>query len=551
MHDSRRRDPPLRRRRHWCCSFTIPPLSPDNPALSNPHASSSCSKKTDASYSSPQTHQHQKPTPLARRILSPGRVSPISDPPVPAPSIPQKQTLPKSPLPPAAVDSEIVTEDEGNFGDFDVRLNLKGKNGGSLILELGSEVLAANSVVFADLVADYRKNSSGLCRIEVPGVENLNVFRETIELMFEEDISKKLLKVGAFRAIDILEMCAVGKSLHTMDRKQTKVTAERLGLFCHGSFCIEVAAGIKFRRCISSCLIYLEAVPWAEEEDDKLRELFNKINIDDAKTTDILDRLFSLNSIDSQPTLTKQLIQSVTSSSDANARNKLKSLVKGLLCKSSIYDKSNPDLNKEDVFAVCHSCLGSLGSLLEEASSTDTNQKIAKKEKDKPLLERISTQVDNLNWLLDILLDHQMAEDFVDLWANQELLLEMHENASPMVRYELSRVSGTLFIAMGTRRLHCPSETRLGLLRSWLRPMLSDFGWLQRCKKGLDMKALEEAMGQALLTLPLKEQCSLFMDWFNYFSKNGNECPNLSKAFQIWWRRSFLRGSETFGIESR
>ncbi|KAL3626850.1 hypothetical protein CASFOL_029255 [Castilleja foliolosa] len=525
MHDSshfksqRRRDPPLRHRRNWCCSFTIPPLSPDNSALSNPHASSSCSKKTEvpSSYSSPQTHQHQKPTPLARRILSPGRISPISDPPAPAQSIPQKQALSKSPLPPSAVDSGIFAENEGNFGGFDVRLTLKGNNGGSLILELGSEVLTTNSVVFADLVADYRKNSSSLCRIEVPDVENLNVFRETFELMFEEDISKKLLKIGVFRAIDILE----------------------------------VAAGIKFRRCISSCLKYLEAVPWAEEEEDKLREMFSKININDAKTTDILDRLFSLKPVDSQPTLTKQLIRSITSSSDANARNELKSLVKGLLSKSSIYEKNNPDLNKEDVFAVCHSCLGSLSRLLEEAFSADTNQKNSKKEKDKPLLERISTQVDNLNWLLDILLDHQMAEDFVYLWANQELLLEMHVNMSPMVRYELSRISATLFIAMGTRRLHCPTETRLGLLRSWLRPMLSDFGWLQRCKKGLDMKALEEAMGQALLTLPLKDQNLLFMDWFNCFSRNGNECPNLSKAFQIWWRRSFLKGSKTFGIDSR
>lgn len=73
-------------------------------------------------------------------------------------------------------------------------------------MELGSDVLAANSPVFADLIADYRKNLSGLCRIEVPDVDNLNLFRETIELMFEDDIQKKLLKIGVFRAIDILEV---------------------------------------------------------------------------------------------------------------------------------------------------------------------------------------------------------------------------------------------------------------------------------------------------------------------------------------------------------
>lgn len=203
------------------------------------------------------------------------------------------------------------------------------------------------------------------------------------------------------------------------------------------------------------------------------------------------------------------------------------------------------------MYTVCESCLKSLTRLLEETSGADTSQKSTKREKEKPLLERISKQVDNINWLLDILLDHQMAEEFVHLWANQEELLKLHEIASPMVKYELSRVSAVLFIAIGTRRFHCPPESRLRLLQAWFRPMLSDFGWLQRSKKGLDMKALEEAMGQALLTLPLKEQYSLFMEWFRCFSKHGTECPNLSKAFQIWWRRSFLRGSETLAIESR
>ncbi|CAI9753070.1 unnamed protein product [Fraxinus pennsylvanica] len=470
--------------------------------------------------STPSSPQARKLT-LARRILSPGRVSPISDKPHSETSLKKTQTTPNSPklpLPSGSRSPVIDAKDDRHSRIFDVRLNLKGKNGGSLILELSSEVLIENSVVFGDLFTDYRKNLSGLCRIEVADVENLNVFRETIELMLDEDIEKKLLKIGVFRAIDILE----------------------------------VSEGIKFGRGVSSCLKYLEAVPWTEEEEEKLRILFSKIKLDDGTTTDILARLCSLDSVDSQQTLAKQLVWSITTCVNANARSELKSLVKGLLCKSSVYEKDFPDLNKEDIFAVCESCLSSLVSLFEEeASGTDPSEKSTKSERDKPLLERISKQVDNINWLVDILLDQQMAEEFVDMWAAQVKLLKIHENASPMIRYELSRVSAMLFIAMGTRKLHCQSETRLGILRVWFRPMLSDFGWLQRCRKGLDIKALEEAMGQALLTLPLSEQYTLFMDWFQCFSKNGTECPNLSKAFQIWWRRSFLRNSETFSLESR
>ncbi|KAK3022119.1 hypothetical protein RJ639_046309 [Escallonia herrerae] len=313
----------------------------------------------------------------------------------------------------------------------------------------------------------------------------------------------------------------------------------------------KVSAGILFTKGVLSCLNYLEAVPWSEEEEEKLRSLFIKVKFDDDTARDILARIYSQNSPDSQQRLARELVWSITTSIDANARNELKSLVKSLLCKSSVYEKDYPDLNKEDIYVVCQSCLDALVSLFEEAICSDTSGKLAKKETGKSLIERISKQVDNINWLLEILIDRQMAEEFVEMWADQEELLRVHETTSPMVRYELSRVSAMLFTAIGTRKLHCRSQARLKVIQAWFGPMLLDFGWLQRCRKGLDMRALEEAMGHALLTLPLQQQYKLFMEWFHVFSKYSTECPNLSKAFQIWWRRSFLRGSETYAIESR
>ncbi|KZV54471.1 BTB/POZ domain-containing protein [Dorcoceras hygrometricum] len=510
-HNPHRRKPPSNRGRNWCCSFVTPPLSPEKSNFSRSHSSSSCSKKMTELPSSSKL-------PLSRWILSPGRVSPISDNPVNS-SLPQKPLTQYNSLkvPLRQTHSGTVSTDEVNSEAFDVRLNLKGKNGGSLILELGSEVLIANSPVFADLISDYRRNQSGLCRIEVPDVENLNVFRETIGLMFEDDIQKKLLNVGVFRAINILE----------------------------------VSAGIKFTRGVSSCLRYLEAVPWADEEEEKLRQLCAKLDIDDVEGKEISERITGVNCADTQQTMTKQLIWCTTTCTDTNARNELKSLVKGLLSESSIYKMNTPDVNKNHIFSICESCMGSLTILLEEALDPDVVQKSRKTEKYRPLLERISQQVDNLNWLLDILLEHQMAEEFMDLWTNQQEVLKMHQTVSPMIRYELSRVSAMLFIAMGSRKLHCRPEARLAFLNMWFRPMLSDFGWLQRCRKGLDMKALEEAMGQVLLTLPLKEQYSLFVEWLPSFSKNGTECPNLSKAFEIWWRRSFVKGSGASAIEHK
>lgn len=96
---------------------------------------------------------------------------------------------------------------------FDVRLNLRGKNGGGMVLEVKSGVLSANSDLFAGFIADYEKGISlssfegtKICRIEVPEVQNLGVFKETIELMFEDDITLRLTKIGVYRSIGILEV---------------------------------------------------------------------------------------------------------------------------------------------------------------------------------------------------------------------------------------------------------------------------------------------------------------------------------------------------------
>ncbi|KAE9601325.1 hypothetical protein Lal_00023913 [Lupinus albus] len=529
------RNKPKLRRRTWCCSFTIPPSSPDHHHHSiKSNKSETLFKGKATTLSVPNSPQSSKSGfPIVsridpRRILSPGRVSPIDDTTATLDSARSNSfrapTQFLRPSPPATIPAPESLGSQFKEG-FDVRLNLRGKKGGSMVLELSSSVLSANSEVFAGLIGDYRKGlgledeTNKMCRMEVPEVENLGVFKDTIELMFEDNdhnFTKRLKNIGVFRSIDILE----------------------------------VSAGIKFTKGVLACLKYLEAVPWTEEEEEKLRSLFTRFKFDDATTRDILGRLYLYDSVeDSLSNVARQLICSISACEDANARSELKSLMKGLLCKSSIYEKNNIDLNKEDLYSVCHSCLGSLVSLFEEASETILPERLTKKDTRKPLIERISRQVDNINWLLEIMLDGQLAGDFVGIWADKKQLIKMHDNASPMIRYELSRVSAMLFIAMGTRKLQCRLESRSGLLHTWFRPMLLDFGWLQRCRKGLDMKALEEAMGQTLLTLPLKQQNALFMEWFQYYSKHGTECPNLSKAFQIWGRRSFLRGSEA--IDSR
>ncbi|KAM3318137.1 hypothetical protein ACQJBY_035717 [Aegilops geniculata] len=519
----------------WCCSFTGVPPSPDHRTLSHAAAPPTAAGSAVSDGARKQPHQQLPPkspssfhgspsSKLAglidypRRILSPGRVSPI-DPdaqhppltPTPTPTD-QHHPQPHNPEPQQPAMAPFVAvreeeEEEGQGDGLDLRLCLRGRDAGSgCVMDLDSAVLCGSSAFFAAM-APEPSAAAGARRIEVDGVDNVAAFRDAVELMFQADAPRWLARAGVSRAIAVLE----------------------------------VASSIMFDKGIRSCLEYIEAVPWNENEEEKLKHLFARCTFDEALSKDVLARLQTQPSSSSED-LTGQLIQSVTSSTNNSARKDMQSLINGLLSKSSVYQKDLSGLNKRSLYQICCSCLNLLVELFKEDSEPKCGTDQALKVRhNKPMIERVSKQSENLSWLFEILVNNDMAENFVVLWAGQDDLIRMHEQASPMFRYELSRISAGVFVALGQGKVQCPSDLRSQLFRGWFTPMLTDFGWLQRCSKGLDARALEDSLGQALLTLPLREQQSLFEEWFQCFASRGAECPNLSRAFQVWWRRSFAR----------
>uniref|UniRef100_A0A0A9GCF4 At3g05675-like ankyrin-like domain-containing protein n=1 Tax=Arundo donax TaxID=35708 RepID=A0A0A9GCF4_ARUDO len=349
--------------------------------------------------------------------------------------------------------------------------------------------------------------------VAVEGKVDVETFREAVEMMLEDEdevaAMRRLARGGVARAIGLLE----------------------------------VSFSLMFDRGVNNCVKYLEAVPWNEAEEERIKSLLSQDSSYEAASRNLLARLQPQNPTSSAE-LVVELIGSMTKGTKNNARKELRTLVSSILSKTSIYIKSDKELDKRSIYCICHSCLKCLVGLFEESSDLVPADQAAISVGKGPL-ERIYKQIEDLNWLLQILIDKQMGEEFVDLWANEKTLRSMHGRASPMVRYELSRISATIFIAMGSGKLHCTGDKKFSIFQAWFRPMLVDFGWLRRYPKGLNMTTLEEGIGQALLTLPLRQQQVLFMEWFEAFSGQGRECPNLMKAFQVWWRRSFVRSLGT------
>lgn len=153
----------------------------------------------------------------------------------------------------------------------------------------------------------------------------------------------------------------------------------------------------------------------------------------------------------------------------------------------------------------------------------------------------IAREADNLQWLVDILIDRKMGDEFVKLWAEQKELSILHSKILTMYRHEISKITAQLCIAIGRGNLLVPKDVRYCLLSTWLESLYDDFGWMKRAGRSIDKKLVEEGLGQTILTLPLAQQQTILLNWFDRFLNKGDDYPNIQRAFEVWWRRSFVK----------
>lgn len=278
---------------------------------------------------------------------------------------------------------------------------------------------------------------------------------------------------------------------------------------------------------------YLEAAPWAEDEEEKVASLLSELRLEGVGAGEVLKRVSvevtngTEESSDNDELLLK-LLRVVLEGKDEKARREMKGLVSKMLRENS----SQNDLRKESLYSACDGCLRLLHSHFLQAAAGDLED-----------IEQIARQADNLHWILDILIDRQIAEDFLKTWASQSELSDVHSKIPAVHRYEVSRVTARLFVGIGKGQLLASKEVRCLLLQTWLVPFYDDFGWMRRASKGLDRHLIEDGLSNTILTLPLAWQQDILLAWFNRFLNSGEDCPNIQRGFEVWWRRAFWRRS--------
>ncbi|CAL9077355.1 unnamed protein product [Musa acuminata var. zebrina] len=420
----------------------------------------------------------------------------------------------------------------------DVHLTLSSMDGLTVSLNVHRHILVGHSRFFAAKLRDrWSKQQRSLPYIvEISDCDDVEIYVETLCLMYCKDLRRRLMREDVSKVLGILKVPPL----------------EFLFALFSATTASPVSAAIAFDAGVLSCLEYLEASPWAEDEEEKVASLLSQLHLESLGAVEVLKRVSievapsaadeANSGCDSQEVL-HRLLQVVLEGQDEKARREMKGLVSKLIRENSTTtngggpgngvgssEGQGGDLIEKSLYTASDRCLRSLRHHFARAAASDLTD-----------AAQIARQADNLHWILDILIDRQSADYFLLTWACQTELSELHPRVPAIHRYEVSRVTARLFIGVGKGQILVPKEARCLLLRTWMESFYEDFGWIRQRCNGLDRHLIEEGLANTVLTLPLATQQEVLLGWFHRFLNAGDDCPNIQKGFEMWWRRAFWR----------
>ncbi|XP_058069152.1 BTB/POZ domain-containing protein At3g50780-like [Magnolia sinica] len=389
------------------------------------------------------------------------------------------------------------------FGDpmtSDLKLVLYGKRGFCVQMNVHRHVIVECSSFFADKLSQQ----SPVSCLEIGECEDVEIYIETLGLMYCKDIKLRLIKQSVMHVLRILK----------------------------------IAESIGFDICTKLCLEYLEAVPWVDEDEEKVVSSIQRLRSNRNGVSPVLKRVIPDNSNPPNDTLA-HIMQLILKSNEDRGRREMKSLVSKLLQENNLTYDAASNICNENIYDSCRSCLDSMLVLFRQAAESRSTEKSM--DGKGSMARQVALEADNLLWLVEILYGQQAADEFVAMWTTQHELATLHSKLAIVDRHPVSCITARLLVGIGRGEVLPSKDTRKLLLETWLQPLISDYSWLQHGCRSFDGKMVEDGIGRTILTLPMEDQQSILLAWLGNFLKVGDNCPNLRRAFEVWWRRTFIR----------
>ncbi|GMH25652.1 hypothetical protein Nepgr_027495 [Nepenthes gracilis] len=312
---------------------------------------------------------------------------------------------------------------------------------------------------------------------------------------------------------------------------------------------LQVAAQLGCPQIVTSCVEYLEAVPWEEAEEEEILKTIPSMG---SLAKPILNRL---QPVDAAAVVRLFLLAvQFATSSPPPCLSDLKSSTQEQLEYMLTEDDDAPLLPahgeiKLEVRECVKRLLSRFNNLLESLVSPEPKKPVVKAEK----FELLQTYLSDLSWACQILGKLEIMRDLVIAWTEAsetivKIIKQESSNAEMLVvSLKVIEVAAKVLEAIGFGNVVLPPAKRLQMVAVWLpfvrvtRPLYDaalNGGGEDDALAGLESEvwqSLESAFVSMILALPSRCQADILTEWLG---NQHMQYPDLTEAFEVWCYRT-------------
>ncbi|KAK6126475.1 hypothetical protein DH2020_039780 [Rehmannia glutinosa] len=303
---------------------------------------------------------------------------------------------------------------------------------------------------------------------------------------------------------------------------------------------LRVAVELGCPQIVSTCVGYLEAVPWEESEEEEILKIIPRMG---SQAESVLARLQPVDAL----AVAKIFLSAIrfATSSPQSSMNDLKVSAQEQLEYMLTEDDDAPLVTADDeIKSEARQCVNRLLSrfvnLITDLSEADK-------------IESLQVYLNDLSWASQIVTKLELSSDFVYTWVESSVNIvkavesAFSESSLSGIQLKVLEITSKVLEAIGYATVVLPTLKRLHMVKIWLpfvRNVKSsvdcvasddDNNDLQLKSDGELWQSLESAFVSIILTLPSADQAEILTEWLE---NKQIRYPDLTEAFEVWCYRS-------------
>ncbi|KAL5715245.1 hypothetical protein ACHQM5_017090 [Ranunculus cassubicifolius] len=348
----------------------------------------------------------------------------------------------------------------------------------------------------------------------------------------EEQQLEKVLKIPAsIGSIDshltVLQLLYTDDFFGTIDSVSTALSV------------LPVALELLFEDCVKACVRFLEAVPWTEEEENRVLSIIPLLTEEESR--ELVARV-----LPSGTDLSEDMMYSLILSAIDNHPN--------MAFPKAFVAKLLKDFERDSARRVLDRAFETSLNLVKEAMEAYSSPDFRGEFYETEAMQRVNLHKAMANgrqllWLIERMIDLRVADTAVRVWSDQasftaNLMWAFRDDAWKNIVQGLPavvlRCTAKLANAVSTGSILASRQVRMKLVKDWLPVLIVCRGKMLATLHSHQTlyQELEETFLKIISTLPMSDAQELLPQCLSFSTRNVEDCTHLVSAFNTWFRRA-------------